>query len=296
MWRRSLDAGEMPEGTILAHITPICKKGNRGLPVNYRPIALTNHVTKSFERVLRKAILIHLEENTLLNISQHGFRSGFSTVSQLLTYYDSILTLLESEGPIDAIYLDFAKAFDKVDHSVLLMKLHRLGITGKIHSWIKNFLTNRMQQVKVHNALSDPVKTRSGVPQGSVLGPLLFLIMMIDIDDQVQNCSIATFADDTKVWCPSQVQTANVLQLNLSSLYEWARSNNMEFNDDKFDYIQFDRTPSPSAALYHTPSGAKINQVSKVKDLGVWVSGDLLFSSHVKEVVSGAQNMAHWVL
>ena len=182
LWNLSLASGHMPEGTIIAIITPIFKKGDKSIAANYRPVALTNHLTKIFERVLRKALVKHLEGNKLMNDSQHGFRKGHSTVTQILTYYDSVLTMLEQNQQVEAIYLDFSKAFDKVDHNTLLVKLHRLGIQGKIHLWISNFLKCRMQQVRVQGNLSSKQWVTSGVPQGSVLGPLLFLVMMIDID------------------------------------------------------------------------------------------------------------------
>ena len=141
IWRMCLDECNMPEGTILAILPPIYKGSGKSEPANYRPIALTNHLMKIFERVLRKAILTHLELNTLLNTTQHGFTKGRSTISQLLTYYDSILTMLEEKGDIkvDVIYLDFAKAFDKVDHTVLLAKLTQLGIRGKLLNWLNCF-------------------------------------------------------------------------------------------------------------------------------------------------------------
>ena len=182
IWKHSIDAGVMPEKTLLAYITPILKAVDRSLPVNYRPVSLTNHLTKIFERVLRRQIVGHLDAQGLMNKTQHGFRSRFSTITQILTYYDSVLTMLEEGCPVDAIYLDFSKAFDKVDHRILMKKLESLGITGKLLKWIEVFLTNRQQQVRIGDVLSEREWVKSGVPHGSVLGPLLFLIMVIDID------------------------------------------------------------------------------------------------------------------
>ena len=184
MWRASLDTGLMPEGRSKSIITPIFKGGNKSEAKDYRPVSLTNHTTKIFERVLRKALIKHMESNNVLNNTQHGFRSGRSCISQLLSYYDSVLSLLDQGHAVDAIYLDFAKAFDKVDHTILLKKLSSVNVGGKIWSWIKEFLTNREQRVKVEGFTSAPRRVISGVPQGSVLGPLLFLVMIMDIDKE----------------------------------------------------------------------------------------------------------------
>ena len=134
-----------------------------------------------------------------MNESQHGFRPGRSTTTQLLNYYDSIVTSIEEGNHVDAIYLDFSKAFDKVDHNILLCKIKILGIGGKIYSWIESFLKHRQQAVRVQGILSDREWVLSGVPQGSVLGPLLFLIMMHDITDDIHNTARSSFADDTRL-------------------------------------------------------------------------------------------------
>ena len=125
IWRLCLDDGVMPEETLLSIITPIYKGEGKGESANYRPVALTNHLTKVFERVVRCQIITHLEENLLLNITQHGFTQGRSTITQLLSYYDTVLTMLEErqDKSVDVIYLDFSKAFDKVDHRILLKKM-----------------------------------------------------------------------------------------------------------------------------------------------------------------------------
>ena len=144
-------------------------------------MSLTNHTTKIFERVLRKALVEHLKSNNLLNEAQHGFRRGRSCITQILKYYDSILTLLEDGQSVDAVYLDFDMAFDKVDNQILLKKLETVQVGGKVLQWMKEFLIYREQKVRIEKMLSNSKKVRSGVPQGSVLGPLLFLIMIIEL-------------------------------------------------------------------------------------------------------------------
>ena len=182
LWRQCLDLGMTPANLKGAHIIPIHKGGHQGLAVNYRPIALTSHLIKIFEKVVRNNLVAFLEENDLLNDGQHGFRIGRSCLSQLLNHYDNILSLLEKGLNVDTVYLDFAKAFDKVDHRIVLKKLSLLGIQGKILNWLESFLTSRTQKVMVNGVLLEPASVVSGVPQGSVIGPLLFLILIGDID------------------------------------------------------------------------------------------------------------------
>ena len=158
-------------------VTPIYKKGSRHDPANYRPVSLTTVCCKVLEHVICKHILDHLDKHGILTDLQHGFRSGFSCETQLLITSHDILKNFDNKVQTDVIILDFSKAFDTVPHDRLLTKLEHLGIDGKINSWMQAFLTNRSQQVVVDGEASDPVSVDSGVPQGSVLGPLLFTSM-----------------------------------------------------------------------------------------------------------------------
>ena len=173
-WQKSIDTETIPEQLLQSIITPQHKSGSKALPINYRPIALTSHIIKVFEKVIRNHVTTHLTKNNLLNDNQHGFRSGRSCLSELLEHYDTLLSYLEEGFNVDVIYLDFAKAFDKLDIKIALEKMKKLGINNKIFKWIEALLNDRKQKVIVNGINSEPGNVKSGVPQGSVLGPLIF--------------------------------------------------------------------------------------------------------------------------
>ena len=298
LWRDCLDRGITPSVLKAAHVIPVHKGGHQGVAANYRPIALTSHLIKVFEKVIRNKLVEYLEENNLFNSGQHGFRAGRSCLSQLLDYHDRIISLLERGLNVDSIYLDFAKAFDKVDHKILLAKLSALGVRGKLLTWIESFLSSRTQRVIVNGVLSKPCPVISGVPQGSVIGPLLFLILLGDIDANILSSFLTSFADDTRIARGiSDVADASALQTDLEAVYQWAEDNNMSFNNTKFESLRF----GPDSTLklttsYTSPSGSIIDTKEHVRDLGVMMSDDGSFSEQVRHVCLSAKNMCAWIL
>ena len=159
-----MDRGIVPSKLKLSHVVPIHKKGDRCTCENYRPISLISHLSKIFERIIVKNITSYLNELDLFNKQQHGFRSGRSCLSQLIEHQQQILAILESGANADVVYLDFAKAFDKVDYGVLLAKLRSIGISGLLLKWLDSFLTNRKQVVCIDGFLSAEGPVNSGVP------------------------------------------------------------------------------------------------------------------------------------
>ena len=288
LWRSSLDKGQIPSDLLLVLISPVHKGGSRGVPKNYRPVALTSHVVKVFERDVRIALVRDLENNSILPNGQHGFRSMRSTLTQLLSYWDTILGELEEGHGVDIIYTDFSKAFDKVETGVLLHKLRDCGIKGKVACWIAAFLdsNSRQQAVVVDGRVSSLTPVISGVPQGTVLGPILFLIHILDI------------ADDTRVQRGiSDLEDCSTLQADLEKVYNWATKVNMHFNADKFECFRI--WPTPSNAPPHDylgPDGEVIEVKHSLKDLGIHLSSDLTFKLQVEKAVASASKLAGWGL
>ena len=192
-------------------------------------------VCKAMERIIRDKIIEHLDVYNRLSVHQHGFRSNRSCLTQLLEYFQEVHNLLDEKGTkgVDAIYLDCKKAFDTVPHKRLLAKLEAYGISGKILRWIKCFLSDRSQRVCIKGVLSDALPVLSGVPQGSVIGPLLFLIYINDLLDGISS-SGKLFADDSKIYRRIINQLdRDILQEDLVKLQEWSRKRLLEFNESQ---------------------------------------------------------------
>ena len=301
MWRASLDSGKIPPELLLVLITPIHKGGSRAVPKNYRPVALTSHLIKVFERVLRRELVRHVERHGLLPDGQHGSRAMRSTLTQLLSHYDSVLEGLENGEGVDAVYLDFSKAFDKVETGVLLHKLKTAKVLGKVGCWLAAFLDseNRQQAVVVEGRVSSLSAVISGVPQGTVLGPVLFLLHIADIAVNVSHLSTASsYVDDTRVTRSiSDKVDCKALQEDLSTIYSWAEEVNMEFNCDKFECLRYwPKQHTRPDFCYTAPGGTVIQEKEHLRDLGVEMASDLTFSVHISNTVSAANRLVGWAL
>ena len=307
LWQNSFDIGIIPTQFKQQFITPIFKKGNKTDPANYRPVSLTSHVIKIFERVIRTQLVEFLENNKLISAKQHGFRKGRSCLTQLLSHMDQILENYLRGDETDVIYLDYAKAFDKVDHKILLHKLSLHGIHGRLLDWLSAFLLNREQVVVVDGEHSRPAPVLSGVPQGTVLGPILFIIYINDLENVLTDSQSSSFADDTRMSKAISCTTDTTkLQNDLNAVVKWSLENNMKLHEDKFELLCYRNTAAtkllqqlPFASQfcqYITPAGFTMSEKRVVRDLGVLLSSDLSWTPYIAEMVKSARNYASWVL
>ena len=284
----SLEHGIVPSDWKIAHVVPVFKKGDRSNPCNYRPISLTSIVSKVLEHILSSHIMKHLESNGILHSCQHGFRHNRSCESQLISLVHELMQNHDNNIQSDIILTDFAKAFDKVPHNRLLYKLQWYGISGKIHQWINSFLSNRSQKVTVEGSFSTPTLVTSGVPQGTVLGPLLFLTYINDLPDCLSHCTIRLFADDCILYRPIQSEhDSALLQRDIDSLIKWCNTWQMKLNIDKCCSMSI--LPCKYHHDYHM-SNTPLSSVSYCKYLGVTIQSDLKWNKHVQQITRKANN------
>ena len=288
IFKKSFEGGILPRDWKDAVVTPIFKKGSKTDPLNYRPVSLTAVPCKLLEKIITRKIKEHLEENNILSQEQHGFRSKRSCLTQLLEYFLELENEYDSRNKIDAIYLDCKKAFDSVPHERLKQKLKAAGIGGRLLQWISSFLEDRRQRVSVKGALSDWLPVYSGVPQGSVIGPVLFLIYINDLLDETDSKG-KLFADDAKNFrAIKNEQDIETLQQDLMKLQEWSQKWLLKFNESKCKVMHIGGYDSD---YQYFMNDVALERTTEEKDLGVYVTPDLKTSVHVAKVAAKANSV-----
>lgn len=287
IFRRSYATGLLPNDWKKANVVPVFKKGKTSLASNYRPISLTCISCKLMEHILTSQIMGHANDHNILYQLQHGFRSKRSCETQLLEFQDDILRNMAKGEQTDVLIMDFSKAFDKVGHTKLLHKLHHYGIQGRTHMWIQDFLRHRTQTVVLEGEKSNPADVKSGVPQGSVLGPTLFLLYINDIAEGLTS-TIRLFADDTIAYLAVKGdEDAATLQRDLDSLARWESKWQMEFHPDKCQVLTISRKKNTINHPYHL-NGHSLTHVEKAKYLGITIQSDMRWNHHIQNITAKA--------
>ena len=243
LFNKCYSTGCIPADWKLANIVPVHKKGSKAEVTNYRPISLTSIIMKTFERIIRDDLIRRCDH--LIDSRQHGFMLEKSCTTQLVSFCDSLALSLNENIRTDVVYFDFQKAFDSVNHDIILQKLkQQYGIDGSLLRFFKCYLNERYQRVVIGNKMSHKCRVTSGVPQGSILGPTLFILFLNDITkDLSPDTNIAMYADDTKIWRRIRKQDDHwILQRDINSLMNWATSNKMKFHPSKSHVLSITNT------------------------------------------------------
>ena len=280
----SLKQGIVPSQWKSAIVIPIFKKGSKSSPGNYRPVSLTSSFSRLFELILNSKILQHLFSNDLMSPHQFGFLKGRSSCSQLLFCLQDWIDSFSNNCATHVIYTDLAKAFDSISHPKLLSVLESYGLSPQVIRWIDSFLQDRTQKVVIKSSYSNLLPVDSGVVQGSILGPLMFLIYINEIDSQVtqleRNGGIALFADDTKVYSTDPIQ----LQNSLDQMQEWFSSRQLVVAPHKCFHLQISKPRQRRTQTSFTICNVDIANTQQMRDLGIMISENLKWSSHIAKI------------
>ena len=288
LFQQSIDTGEIPKEWSLANICPLFKKGDRSLARNYRPVSLTCIPCKLLEHIVCSNIMAHLDEHELLSDRQHAFRKWHSCETQLTTVINDWAKILDKKGQVDTFILDFEKAFDTPPHELLKSKLFSYGIGVTTLNWINAFLCFRQQRVVVNGIKSDWAPVVSGVPQGTVLGPLLFSLYINDISADIES-EIRLFADDCVCYREIKNEEDTLkLQRDIDRLGSWARKWGMRFQPVKCNMMQLTNKRSSKIQANYTLEGTVLENVESIKYLGVTITNDLKWNTHISNVCTKA--------
>lgn len=294
LFRQSLDSGIFPSTWKVAHLVPIFKNnGDKNSVENYRGISKLCIFSKIFECVIYDQLFYSFKN--LIATEQHGFFAKRSIETNLVSYYQFLSTALDRRVQVDSVYADFSKAFDKVDHNLLVGKLAGMGMYGSLLSWFSSYLHGRSQKISVNGFFSPPFNITSGVPQGSHLGPLLFLLYINDINKCLTFSKCLLYADDLKIFGEIRNPTDCIqIQSDLQRVQEFCLKNKLFLNMNKCSVITFTRNLAPINYDY-TMNSQILARVNHIKDLGVIFDSKLSFSKHIDYIVSKCNQMLGFV-
>ena len=291
IFQLSLHLERVPSVWKDVNVVPLHKRGDKSDAKNYRPISLTSVVSKVMERMVRQHLYDHLSTNGLVSDTQHGFRPGRSCESQLLDSVHVWYKSMEGRKSVDVLFLDMSKAFDRVPHTYLLDKLRMMGVDGVLLSWLRDYLSSRRQRCIVEGCASGWLPVSSGVPQGTILGPLLFLLYVNDIADNL-NSKVALFADDCVLYREVQTKDDQLeLQNDLNKIFMWSTKWKMSFNPEKCKLLQVGRIKRQSLPPLYFLDGQELPAATEHKHLGVTLTSKLCWSCHIDKTVAKARKV-----
>lgn len=294
IFNMSLSCGTFPEIWKSAFIKPIYKSGSRNDIKNYRGISISSTIPKLFECLVTNALTAHFA--SYVSPCQHAYLKGRSTITNLIEFVHTANSTLYMNYQLDVIYTDFSKAFDRVNHKVLIKKLEKIGIHSALLSWIQSFLVNRSQCVKLFNFVSSPLFVTSGVPQGSHIGPLLFILFINDLVQSLTFCKCLIYADDVKLFYRVNcLVDMSRFQRDLNSFSRWCLHNRLTLNINKCKHVSYFRNKPCFHSHYHF-NNERIETLLSIKDLGVLFRNNLSFDHHIDVVVSKANSMLGFVM
>ena len=294
IYQYSITTSTVPSDWRQANVIPVHKKNSKSDPLNYRPISLTSILCKNLEHIIAHNIHAYLDKHHILYEHQHGFRNKHGCDTQLLNTITDFVNSYDSLSTLDLIILDFSKAFDVVSHPKLLFKIAQLGIHPNTRNWIKSWLENRSHRVTVNGVTSSSKLVTSGVPQGSVLGPLLFLIYINDMPDSFYHSTLKLFADDSLLYhnIENHSDQSN-LQTDLNNLILWSQKWQMHFNASKCETMRITRSTSNITCPSYCINNTQLDSVDSVKYLGVNIDHKLNFKNHIIKICKKANDTLH---
>lgn len=289
LFNKSFTSGVFPDSLKIGKVVPVYKKGNKHDIRNYRPISILPVLSKVFEKIVYNRLISFINKYNILSESQYGFRAQRSTELAITSVLNKIMNAIENKQISIGIFLDLSKAFDTVNHNILITKLEHIGVRGLALDWFRSYLADRKQFVSFNSSCSPHNPISCGVPQGSVLGPLLFIIYVNDICNTSDIISFCLFADDTSLLYNHHNVDIAIKNLNIEliKITDWLLSNKLSINVLKTNYVIFS---SRQNRYYNNGNiyinGTALNQAESIKFLGTYINENLSWSKHINVLVS----------